>query len=107
MKRRIGQQQRLNQVWREFADLRRLQEQPTKHGAIISFRGENQNMPFVLECIATEGTPFQIGKLKMRRGDAINIVGRMKVELGDLPKGLRVYERRHGASSASGSAGRT
>jgi hypothetical protein len=91
MKRRIGRQQRLNQVWREFAALRGLQEQPTKDGAFISFRGQNQNMPFVLECIATEGTPFQIGKLKMRRGDAIKIFSRMKIELSGLPKGLRVY----------------
>jgi hypothetical protein len=91
MKRRIGKQQRLNQVWREFAALKGLQEQPTDHGAIISFRGTNQNMPFVLECIATEGTPFQVGKLKMSRGDAIKIFSRMKIELSGLPKGLRVY----------------
>jgi hypothetical protein len=91
VKRRTGKQRRLNQVWREFAALRGLQEQPTKDGAFISFRGQNQNMPFVLECIATEGTPLQIGKLKMRRGDAIKIFSRMKIELSGLPRGLRVY----------------
>jgi hypothetical protein len=91
VRRRTGKQRRLNQVWREFAALKGLQEQSTKDDAFISFRGENQNMPFVLECIATQGTPFQIGKLKMRRGDAIKIFSRMKIELSGLPKGLRVY----------------
>lgn len=93
MKRRIGQQQRLNQVWREFADLRGLQELPTKHDAMSSFRGKNQNMPFVLECVAMEGTPVHIGKLKMARGDAAMIFTRMRIELSGLPEGLRVFRQ--------------
>ena len=97
MKRGMRQQQRLNQVWREFGDLRGLQEQPAKQGAIISFRGKNQNMPFALECVAMEGTPLQIGKLKMTRGDAIKIFSGMKIELGGLPKGLRVYRETTGS----------
>ncbi len=91
MQRGMRHQQRLNQVWREFADLRGLHEQPTKHGAIISFRGKNQNMPFILECVAMEGTPVQIGKLKITRGDATKIFTQMKLELSGLPKDLRVY----------------
>jgi hypothetical protein len=91
MKKRMRKQQRLNEIWREFAGLKGLQEQPTDHDTILSFRGKIQGMPFVLECIATEGTPVQIGKLKMRRGDKIKIFTRMKVGLADLPEGLRVY----------------
>ncbi|HYA03897.1 MAG TPA: hypothetical protein VEI04_12365 [Syntrophobacteria bacterium] len=91
MKRRMRQQQRLNKIWRDFGHLRGLQEQPTEHGVLISFRGKNQNMPFVLECVAMEGTPVHIGKLRMSRGDATKIFTRMRIELSGLPKGLRVF----------------
>ncbi len=106
-------QQRLNQIWREFAHLKGLREQPTgedtiqdqpideehegtqkeptDHGIILSFHGKNQGLPFILECFATEGIPMQIGKIKMRRGEKIRIFTRIKIGLTNLPKGLRVY----------------
>jgi hypothetical protein len=113
MQRGRRKQRRLNEIWREFAKLKGLQEQPTDNdtiqdqdidedydatqeepsdrGIILSFRGKNQNLPFLLECFATEGTPMQIGKLKMRRGDKIKTFTRIEIGLSNLPKGLRVY----------------
>ena len=93
LKKGMAKQTKLNEIWREFADLKGLQEQPTDHGTILLFHGKSQNLPFVLKCFATEGTPMQVGKLKMKRGrgDHIKIFTQIKVVLAGLPPGLRVY----------------
>lgn len=94
IKGRVTKQKALNQMWREFALLNGLEEQDgdsRDHEAIVSFRGKNQGMPFVLECFATEGTPMQVGKLKLSRGEDTRIFTRMLIKLTGLPRGLRVY----------------
>jgi hypothetical protein len=94
IKGRVTKQKALNQIWAEFARLNGLEEQDgdsRDHEAIVSFRGKNQGMPFVLECIATEGTPVQVGKLELSRGENTRIFTRMHMKLPGLPRGLRVY----------------
>ncbi len=94
IKGRVTKQKALNQMWREFAQLNALEEQDgdsRDHEAIVSFRGKNQGMPFVLECFATEGTPVHVGKLKLSRGEDTRIFTRMRMSLPGLPRGLRVY----------------
>lgn len=93
LKRGMAKQKRLNEIWREFADLKGLQEQPTDHCTTLLFHGQNQNLPFVMKCFATEGSPLQMGKLKLKRdrGDHIKIFTQLKVVLAGLPPGLRVY----------------
>ncbi len=105
MKRNIRKQMSLNEIWQVFARLKGLQEQSPDgadetlqkrlnyedYDRILCFRGKNQNLPFVLECFATDGTPTQIGKIKMRTGDKIRIFTRIKIGLTNLPKGLWVY----------------
>lgn len=93
LKKGMAKQKRLNEIWQEFADLKGLQKQPTDHGTTLFYHGKNENLPFVLKCFATEGTPVQIGKLKMKRGrkDDIKIFTQIKVVLAGLPPGLRIY----------------
>ena len=85
-RRRIGKQRRTNEIWREFAQMRGLQELPVgsrgrdasfdeefdavrdrpvfdDYETIISLHGKIRDLPFVLECFATEGTPMRVGKL--------------------------------------------
>jgi hypothetical protein len=91
---RVTKQKTLNQMWRDFAQLNGLEEHDgdsRDHEAIVSFRGKNQGMPFVLECFATEGTPVHVGKLKLSRGEDTRIFTRMHIKLPGLPRGLRVY----------------
>ncbi len=87
------------QIWRDFAKLKNLEEvQGDKYGheeaIIVAFQGTNQGMPFLLECIATEGTPMQVGSLKLSRGEDIRIFTRMQISLPGLPRGLRVYRKK-------------
>jgi hypothetical protein len=110
----IGKQRRTNEIWREFAQQRGLQERPVgsssldvsfdeefdevrdrpvfdDYEAFISFHSMNRDRPFVLECIATEGKPMRVGKLNLRSGEGIRIFTRIKIGLGDLPRGFQVY----------------
>ena len=87
------------QIWRDFAKLKNLEEvQGDKYSdeeaTIIAFQGTNQGMPFLLECIATEGTPMQVGSLKLRRGEDTRIFTRMAIGIPGLPNGLRVYKEK-------------
>lgn len=91
MKKGMARQNRLNKIWREFADLKGLQEQSVDQGTILAFYGKNQNLPFFIKCFATEGTPVQIGGLKMKRGDDIKTFTQIKIVLAGLPSGLRIY----------------
>jgi hypothetical protein len=113
LRRRVRRQQVLNGIWREFAERKGLQELPVRnghedelaaeddafedqpaandYGTILSFRGKTGNLPFALECFATQGTPMRIGKLNMSSGDSIKVFTRIKIGLNNLPKGLRVY----------------
>jgi hypothetical protein len=94
IKGRVTKQKALNQMWREFAQLNALEEQDgdsRDNETIVSFRGKNQGMAFVLECFTTEGTPMQVGKLKVSRGEDTKIFTRMCIRLLGLPGGLRVY----------------
>ncbi|MBI5252198.1 MAG: hypothetical protein HY912_22110 [Desulfomonile tiedjei] len=89
-------QDRFSQIWREFAELKSLKELPSdkyrdNEAVIITFQGKNQGMPFVLECVATEGTPMQVGSLRLSRGEDTRIFTRMQIMLPGLPRGLRVY----------------
>jgi hypothetical protein len=111
---RIGKQRRTNEIWREFAQQRGLQELPTgsrgrdassdeefdavrdrpgfdDYETIVSFQGKNRDLPFVLECFATEGRPMRVGKFTLSSGEGIRIFTRIKIRLGDLPGGFRVY----------------
>jgi len=89
--RSMKRQRRINGVWREFAESKGLKEQPAGEGAILRFRGENRGMPFVLECMVTEGTPVRIGTLKLSFGEETEMFSRMSVRLPVVPHGLRLY----------------
>jgi hypothetical protein len=113
LRRRMRKQQSLNEIWREFAAFKGLEELQVRDGqeeeltyedenfqdkpaandyeTILFFHGKNGNLPFALECFATQGTPMRIGKLNMSRGDRMKIFTRIKIGLNNLPKGLRVY----------------
>lgn len=113
-RRRIGKQRRTNEIWREFAQKRCLQELPVESGGrdasldeefdavrdepvyddyetLISFHGKIRDVPFVLECVATEGTPMRVGKFTLRSGEGLRIFTRIKIRLGDLPGGFLVH----------------
>lgn len=114
-KGRIGKQRRTNEIWREFAQQRGLQERSVGSrsldvsfdeefdavrdrqvhddfgAAFVSFHGMNRDRPFVLECIVTEGKPMRVGRLNLRSGERIRIFTRIKIGLGDLPRGFQVY----------------
>jgi hypothetical protein len=93
-KSRAAKQNTLNQIWREFAQfnaLKELDRDPSDHGVMLAFHGKNQGMVFVLECFATEGTPVQVGKLELSRGEDNRIFTRMRLTLPGVPGGLRVY----------------
>lgn len=68
IKSRVTKQKRVSQVWREFAMLNNLEEKPGKGETWFRYQCENQGMPFVLECIETEGTPVRVGNLELSRG---------------------------------------
>lgn len=91
MKKGLKKQHETHQTWREFANLKGLREQPSSPDVSLSFEGKNQGVPFALECLVSEGTPMQVGNLKLKRGDDIKIFTRMKLQLPRLPRGLRVY----------------
>lgn len=91
MKWGLKKQHEAHQAWREFANLKGLREQPAIPEVSLSFEGENQGVPFTLECLVFKGTPMQVGNLKLKRGDDIKIFTRMKLQLPRLPRGLRVY----------------
>ncbi|MGO9120641.1 MAG: hypothetical protein ACLQPD_23880 [Desulfomonilaceae bacterium] len=95
IQRRASARKRLNQIWREFAQLKGLNESHRKsggeHEAMMKFQGQNQGLPFVMECIAIEGTPRRIGSVQLSTGDDIKIFTRMEISLPGLPRGLRVY----------------
>lgn len=91
MKKGLKKQHETHQAWREFANLKGLREQPSIPEVSLSFEGENQGVPFTLECLVSKGTPMQVGNLKLRRGDDIKIFTRMKLQLPHLPSVLRVY----------------
>lgn len=96
VKRRVDRGKRLNQIWRDFAQLKGLEELQRKgegeHEVIIKFMGKNQGLPFVMECVATEGTPMKVGSVELRRGEDTRIFSRMQISLPGLPRGLRVYK---------------
>jgi hypothetical protein len=92
IKSRVTKQNRISQVWREFARLNDLEEKPGKGEALLTFHGKNQGLPFLLQCIETEGTPVRIGKLEFNRGEDSKIFTRMQVNFPGLPQGLRVYQ---------------
>ena len=93
MMRSVKRQGRINRVWREFAEIKGLTEQPAGEGALLRFQGDIQGMPFALECIATEGTPVRIGKLRMSFGEGPKMFSRMAVRLPGVPRGLRLYRQ--------------
>jgi hypothetical protein len=99
IKKGMKRQTRATQIWRDLARLKNLEEvQGDKYGdeeaTIIAFQGKNQGMPFLLECIATEGTPVQVGSLKLSSGEDVRIFTRMQISLPYLPRGLRVYRKK-------------
>lgn len=96
VKRRVDRGKRLNQIWRDFAQLKGLEELQRKgegeHEVIIKFVGKNLGLPFVMESILTEGTPTKIGSVTLSNEDDIKIFSRMQISLPGLPRGLRVYK---------------
>lgn len=105
LKKRIGKQRATNETWREFARMKGLQEQSTGNNGnavgdrprfddympLISFRGKSRDLPFFLECIATEGKPKRVGKFIISRGEGIGIYTRLRIGLGGHPEGFCLY----------------
>ncbi len=114
LKKRIVKQRATNEIWREFARMKGLQEQSAgkrgndvsfdedfnktpdrsrsdDYGRVISLLGKNGDLPFVLECIATEGTPQRVGKFNISSGEGIRIFTRLRIGLDGLPEGFCAY----------------
>lgn len=93
-KKRHCQTKKASEIWREFARLKGLQEQPADAPVtILSFQGRNRDLPVFLKCFATEGKPVRVGdvKVKRARGQEVHIFSQIKIILTGLPPGIRVY----------------
>jgi hypothetical protein len=116
IKKRVGKQRATNEIWREFARMKGLQEQPAgsrgndvsfdeefekvhdrprfdDYEPFVSFSGRKRDLPFFLECIAAEGTPNRVGKFIISSGEGIKIFTRIRIGLAGPPAGLCVYRK--------------
>jgi len=97
IKKRLSQDKTTKEVWHTFADMKGLQEGKPDDSSDLLFYGKNQGFPFSLKRVMIEGKPA--GRVRLfgqditfRRGDTYHTYTQMKIQLFDLPKGLRICE---------------
>jgi hypothetical protein len=81
--------------WHTFAEMKGLQEEKPEDPSDLLFYGKNQGFPFTLKRVMIKGKPG--GRVRLfgqditfRRGDTYHTYTQMKMQLFDLPKGLRI-----------------
>ncbi len=95
IKKRMERDKATKEMWRTFAGMKGLQEGKPEDASDLLFHGKNQGFPFTLKRVMIEGKP--VGRLRLfgqditfRRGDTYHTYTQMKMQLFDLPKGLRI-----------------
>ncbi|HUL20388.1 MAG TPA: hypothetical protein VLZ10_02970 [Thermodesulfobacteriota bacterium] len=96
IKKRTEQDKATKGVWHAFAEMKGLQEGKPEDASELLFHGQNQGFPFTLKRVMTEGKPAGSVRLfgqdiTFRHGDTYHTYTQMKIQLFDLPKGLRIY----------------
>jgi hypothetical protein len=94
-KKRMEQDKATKAIWHTFAEMKGLQEGKPEDPSDLLFYGKNQGFPFTLKRVMIKGKPG--GRVRLfgqdisfRRGDTYHIYTQMKMQLFDLPKGLRI-----------------
>jgi len=97
LKNRTEQDKASKTAWHTFAEMKGLQQAKPEDASDQLFYGKNQGFPFTLKRVMTEGKP--VGRVRFfgqditfRRGDTYHTYTQMKMQLFDLPKGLRICE---------------
>jgi len=95
IKKRTEQDKATKAIWHTFAEMKGLQEGKPEDPSGLLFYGKNQGFPFTLKRVMIEGKPA--GRVRLfgqdvtfRRGDTYHTYTQMKIQLFDLPKGLRI-----------------
>jgi hypothetical protein len=95
IKKRMEQDKATKEVWHTFAEIKGLREGKPEDASDLLFYGKNQGFSFTLKRVMIEGKPA--GRVRLfgqnitfRRGDTYHTYTQMKMQLFDLPKGLRV-----------------
>jgi hypothetical protein len=95
IKKRMEQDKATKGVWHTFAGMKGLQERKSEEPSGVLFFGKNQGFPFTLKRVMIKGKPG--GRVRLfgqditfRRGDTYHTYTQMKIQLFDLPKGLRI-----------------
>ena len=95
IKKRMEQDKTTKGVWRTFAGMKGLQEGKPDDASDLVFYGKNQGFPFTLKRVMIKGKPA--GRVRLfgqditfSRGDTYHTYTQMKMQLFDLPKGLRI-----------------
>jgi hypothetical protein len=95
IKKRMEQDGATKEVWHTFAGIKGLQEGKPEEPSDLLFYGKNQGFPFTLKRVMIQGKPA--GRVRLfgqditfRRGDTYHTYTQMKMQLFDLPKGLRI-----------------
>lgn len=94
-KNRIERDKAAKAVWHTFAEMKGLQEGKPEDSSDLLFYGKNQGFPFTLKRVIVEGKPS--GRVRLfgqditfSRGDTYHTYTQMKMQLFDLPNGLRI-----------------
>ncbi len=95
IKSRIERRKAAKAVWHTFAEMKGLQEGKPEDPSDLFFHGQNQGFPFTLKRVMVEGKPAGTVRLfgqdiAFRRGDTYHTYTQMRIQLFDLPKGLRI-----------------
>jgi hypothetical protein len=95
IKKRMEQDKATKAVWHTFAKMKGLQEGKPEDPSDLLFYGKNQGFSFTLKRVMVKGKPG--GRVRLfgqditfRRGDTYHTYTKMKMQLFDLPKGLRI-----------------
>ncbi len=95
IKNRMERDKATKAAWHTFAEMKGLQEGKPEDPSDLLFYGKNQGFPFTLKRVMVEGKP--VGRVRLfgqditfRRGDTYHIYTQMRIQLFDLPKGLRI-----------------
>jgi hypothetical protein len=95
IKKRMEQDKAAKEGWHIFAGMKGLQEGKPEDPSDLLFYGKNEGFPFTLKRVMIEGKPG--GRVRLfgqditfRRGDTYHTYTQMKMQLFDLPKGLRI-----------------
>ena len=67
MKKGMAKQKELNKIWREFADLKGLQEQPADHGTILFFLWQKPEPAFSYEMLCNRRNTCADREIKSKK----------------------------------------